>query len=94
MSEWTRLANELPPQNGSVFETRFDDDPCRYFMVWTAQQVLGRTHERVGAVYLSPEHPNGFTLTTMRSPDLRGQAGWWRLIPGDEPPAPISPAEL
>jgi hypothetical protein len=80
---WTRLADELPPQDGRVFELRRPgtaSEHRRYIFAW-----LRSAREYRGTAF-SREHDVAPPLSATEE-DLRAVIGWWRLLPGDEPPA-------
>jgi hypothetical protein len=76
---WTRLADELPPECGP-FELRLSNSPDRYVLAWDVDR------ERY---YGGKFGPAGGYLHEVQIPPsvLRNRAGWWRLLPDDEPPA-------
>jgi hypothetical protein len=91
LAPWTRFSAALPPDDGSLFEVRFDNAPGRFFI------SRHRVASRVGDYMVLPrlhtvvwgrdaESP-GFALTMLNrneiTPDTRG---WWRLLPADDPP--------
>lgn len=88
---WHRLPDELPPQDGTAFELRFDDSPTRYFAAWLRRErSSGRYGDDFSCAVLrmvgDDQNIPWWGLISLQADQIAEMTGWWRPLALDDPP--------